>query len=203
MLMLAAAVLIASPPRPPTLPPEPAVGAFASANYAISFIAPARVTYCPIPPDWAGSDHGTVIFLEPPRFCRGVGFPSSSRGFQPDVPRFEVYYGLDLSHDEASPMSPPKCNRAGAITLLGTAHALCRSRDKHHVVLWSQATYSTYGPAELILTLVTTRHRLSSDLTRFRTFASSVHTCKQHDRRLKGSASTWGMGPRCPKGNWY
>ncbi|MEN2791607.1 hypothetical protein ABC974_18370 [Sphingomonas oligophenolica] len=203
MLIVAIAALIASPTQPPILRPEPAIGAFASVNYAITFIAPVRTTYCPIPADWSGSDHGTVIFLEPPRFCRGVGYPSSSRGFEPDAPRIEVYYGLDLSQDDASPSTPPACNRAGAIMLLGRARALCRSPHRHRVVLWSRATYSTYGPAELILTLVTTRRRLSADLGRFRRFAASVRTCRQVDRRLKGSASTWGTGPRCPKGNWY
>jgi hypothetical protein len=156
-----------------------------------------------VPENWTGSDHGTVIFLEPPRFCGGVGFPSNSRGFEPNVPRFEVYYGLDLTEDADHPVSAPKCNRVGKLVLLNKDHVLCRSFDRHRVVLWSRATYSAISAAEVVLTLVTTPRRLSKDLLGFRAFAATVHSCKQFDERLKGPASSWGLGPQCQKGNWY
>jgi hypothetical protein len=204
MLIAVLAVAASTPPAAAKLPPKAAVGAFASANYAITFPAPARTTYCPIPDTWTGSDHGTVIFLEPPRFCQGVGYPSSSRGFEPNVPRFEVYYGLDLEEDEDRPAAIPKCKRVGALTLLGAARPLCRSPDRNRIVLSSRATYSSYAPTEVVLTLVTTSRRLGEDLSRFRAFAATVRTCKQVVRDEKGKASSsWGVGPECPKGDWY
>jgi len=168
---------------------------------ALSFVtAPARTTYCPLPPGWEGSDHGTVIFLEPPRYCAGVGYPSSSRDFGPNVPRFEVYYGNALEEYEAK---PPKCFRAASLMLLGAARALCRAPDRDRLVLWSRATYPAISTAELVLTLVTTPDRLTRDLSRFRKFAATVHSCREFDRRLRGKASRWGVGAPCPKGDWY
>jgi hypothetical protein len=203
MLIAALAVAASSPPVAAKLSPKAATGAFASANYAITFPSPAQTTYCPIPDNWTGSDHGTVIFLEPPRFCQGVGYPSSSRGFEPNVPRFEVYYGLDLDEDEGHP-AIPKCKRVGTLTLLGAARPLCRSPGRKRVVISSRATYSSYASTELVLTLVTTSLRLDEDLSRFRAFAATVHTCKQVVRDEKGKASSaWGVGPECPKGDWY
>jgi hypothetical protein len=203
MLIAALAILASSLPIATKAPPKVAVGAFASATYAIAFTAPPRTTYCPLDDNWIGSDHGTVIFLEPPRFCQGTGYPSSSRGFEPNVPRFEVYYGYDLAEDEDGSAPAPKCNRAGALALLGSVHALCRSPDRHRVVLWSRATYSAGSAAKVVLTMVTTPRRLRNDLSRFRAFAATVHTCKQFERDAKGKTLSWGVGPRCPRGDWY
>jgi hypothetical protein len=203
MLIAAFAILASGPPAAVKLPPRAAVGAFASVNYAITFTAPADVTYCPVPDGWTGSDHGTVMFLERPRFCQGIGYPSSNRGFEPNVPRFEVYYGYDLDESEARSASTFKCHRVGTLALLGTPRALCKLPDRHRVVLWSRATYSVGSPAEVVLTLVTTSRRLDSDLNRFRQFATTVHSCKHVERDEKGKIDSWGVGPQCPQGAWY
>ena len=144
-----------------------------------------------------------MLFLEPPRFCAGVGYPSSSRGFEPNVPRVEVYYGLDLDEDEDHPAPTRKCKRVGTVTLLGEPHALCQFHERNRVVLWSRATYSSYAPTEVVLRLVTTSNRLDDDVARFRGFAATVHTCREVTRDAKGNASSWGVGPECPKGDWY
>jgi len=200
LLLAAFVVLIGSPVVATKVPPKAAIGTFSSVNYAITFTAPARTSFCPIPDDWEGTDHGTLIFLEPPRFCEGVGYPSSSRGFEPNVPRFEVYYG---NAPEEYETDPPKCLRVGSLKLLGAARALCRSPDRNRLVLWSRTTYPAISMAEIVLTLVTTPGRLARDLSRFRKFAATVRTCKQFDARLKGKATRWGVGARCPKGDWH
>jgi len=203
MLIAAFTAIAGSLPIAAHPPPKAALGEFASVNYAITFIAPARTTYCPLADNWTGSDHGTVIFLERPRVCLGAGYPSSNRGFEPSVPRIEVYYGYDLGNDADRTATAPKCHRVGRLTVLGSSHALCRTPDPHRMVLWSRGTYFAGSAAEVVLTLVTTSRRLDTDLSKFRAFAATVRTCKSFERDAKGKTFSWGVGPRCPKEDWY
>jgi len=180
--------------------PRSAVGVFASANYAVTFLAPEDAFYCPIPNDWTGSDHGTTIFLERPVACYRPGYPSSSRGFEPDVPRIEVFYGLDVvdAKDAARP-----CRGVEKVRLLGAFHDLCKTADPARIVLSVSAKYTSFDASELDISLVTTQARLSHDLHLFRDFLTTVSTCKDSDDRLKGSLSTWGKGRPCPVADWY
>jgi hypothetical protein len=56
-LVVAAASLSTPIPTPPI---------FVAGDYALTFRAPPDTTTCALPPDWVGSNHGTVIFLRPP-----------------------------------------------------------------------------------------------------------------------------------------
>ena len=86
VLVLPALARDRRPPRP--VKSEPAIGDFTSVNYPMTFKAPASAFFCPLSPDWVGSDHGTTVFLARPKACYGAGYPSSSRGFEPgDFPR--------------------------------------------------------------------------------------------------------------------
>lgn len=199
--MLALAAAVAARHHAEKRIPKPISGVYSSVNYAITFPAPSDATYCPLPDTWVGSDHGTSVFLHPPRVCQGVGFPSSSRGFKPNVRRIDVYYGYVI--DDGETYTPEKCRSVGKITLLGKAHALCRSTDPHGVVLWSGATYFAGLNTQLVVTLVSTPNHLRHDLARFRTFAASVRTCSQVDRDVGGHSLRWGTGPRCPKSEWF
>src|SRR5271156_6676533 len=81
--------------------PTPAPSLYVTENYALTFRTPPHTTICALPDSWVGSDHGTVIFLAPPRSCGRPGFPSSSRGFRGNVPRIEVYYAYRVEETPA------------------------------------------------------------------------------------------------------
>ena len=179
----------------PTYPPERAAGEFSSANYAVTFPAPPDTFYCPIPNDWTGSDHGTVIFLERPTKCYRPGYPSSSRGFDPGVPHIEIYYGLNVSE-----YVPPRCRAVDRLELMGSRRPLCRLPDPKWIVLSVSTTYQSFDTTDFDATLVTTRARFTHDLDLFRRFVAAVRTCKDGDASLKGAASTWGTWPSLPEG---
>ena|SRR5215472_294217 len=52
-----------------TQPPLPAPGLYVTSNYGLMAKIPKGLTYCPLPEGWEGSDHGTVLFIEPPSGC--------------------------------------------------------------------------------------------------------------------------------------
>ena len=115
---LAAALLNAPIPTPPI---------FVAGDYALTFHTPPDTTTCALPADFVGSNHGTVIFLQPPKDCGGVGYPSSSRSFSENVPRIEVFYAYWLG----DPGTGPKpCHRViGRIQFIAKARKLCPDRS--------------------------------------------------------------------------
>jgi hypothetical protein len=120
-LAAALAVPVAAPP------------VFVGGDYALTFQTPRKTTICALPSDWVGSNHGTVIFLRPPKRCGGVGYPSSSRGFSDDVPRIEVFYAYWLGDPGTGP--PPAAAPSAART--------SSARPVASVGLDSDATYAT------------------------------------------------------------
>lgn len=200
----AQSAISAIPRTKPYAPSATSGGVFASSNYALTFSAPVHTFFCRLSDDWVGSDHGTVIFLKRPRACYGAGYPSSSRGFEPNVPRIEVYYGYDVwDGDEADRPAPPACQQVGLLRMLGAPRKICKTIDHSLTVLTASATYQSDAASELDVALATTPERLSQDLVVFRRFAATVRTCKDFDARVKGPGSTWGVGARCPAGRWY
>ncbi len=168
---------------------------YATHNYALTFRVPPGATYCPLPANWVGSDHGTVVFLRPPRHCDGSGFPSSSRGFEPaDTPRIEVYYGYSI---EDEPSVPP-CDVAGRIRLIGSVRPMCRKRDGDLMVLQVDATYQADAPAEVSIRLVTTPARLERDTVVLRRLARSLSPC-----RVSDATPPLGSGADCPEAGWF
>lgn len=93
-LALAAVSLSTPIPTPPI---------FVAGDYALTFRAPPNTTTCPFPADWVGSNHGTVVFLRPPKGCGGVGYPSSSRSFSENVPRIEVFHAYWIGDPGTGP----------------------------------------------------------------------------------------------------
>ena len=180
--------------------PLPAQGTFVSPSYAITFVASPGLTYCPLPDNWVGSDHGTILFLLPPRTCDGAGYASMARGFEPPtVPRIEVEYERwdDAFH------SPP-CQQVGHIRFLGRLHPLCRSRWRGMVVREVSGLYIADDQTEAILTLVTFPSRLSRDLMILRALAASARPCAIPWQDAQGHEHVEGSGLRCKKnGNGY
>ena len=173
--------------------PLPAHGTFVSPSYALTFVAPPDLTYCPLPDNWVGSDHGTILFLLPPRTCDGVGYASMARGFEPPtVPRIEVEYER---WDDA--FRWPPCQRVGHIRFLGRPHPLCRSRWRGMVVREVRGLYVADDQTEAIFTLVTFPSRLSRDLTVLRALAASARPCAIPWKDAHGRTHVEGSGRPC------
>jgi hypothetical protein len=177
-----------------TIAPKPAPPVFVTSNYGLTFKTPPGSFYCPLPDDWVGSDHGTVVFLASPGVCGGAGYASSSRNFLGDVPRIEIYYGYWFGDEERS----PPCNTAGTAKLLSEAHPLCREDKDARVNIRVWTRYMADSSAEVVVTLVTEPGRLHRDMATLITLTNSMRTCSfvwtEHGKKL-----ATGKGPRCPQ----
>ncbi|HTX50260.1 MAG TPA: hypothetical protein VME40_12825 [Caulobacteraceae bacterium] len=178
--------------------PTPAPPLYVTENYALAFRTPPHTTICTLPDSWAGSDHGTVIFLTPPQSCGGAGYPSSSRGFTGNVPRIEVYYGYQV---EEAPLSSCR-HPIASIRFMDRTRPLCRSNWHGLIRLSVNATYVTDQLTEADADLLTTRRRLAQDLGTFRAMAASMRPC-QVSWTDNGKTSVYGEGLPCPKGHWF
>jgi hypothetical protein len=176
-------------------PPVPAPPVYVTENYFLTFRSPAGAAICPLPDDWVGSDHGTTLFLSPPEICEGAGYPSSDRGFSPDEPRIEVYYGF--AFDDGPPITR-HCRADGTIKLFRRTRTLCRGAAPGDVRFTAQARYSAGGPAELVITLVTRQDRLARDLQTFRAFAATARPCSVSFSDEHGKRGWAGTGAPCP-----
>lgn len=183
-------------------PPVPAQGRFVSHDYALTFRAPSRLTYCRIADDWTGSDHGTILFLTPPRECGGVGYPSISRGFDPpDTPRIEVEYER---WENETPIPQRPCVRAGHVAFLDHVRILCRRQEGRMVALAIEGLYTADSQALAIVTLLTTPARIRQDLPILRRLAATVHSCTVPWRDQAGHRRHSGSGRPCPQsGDFY
>jgi len=177
---------------------------FSTAQYGLMFSVPHGATYCPLPKDWVGSDHGTTVFFERPRRCLGAGYPSSGRGFEPqNLARLELFYSYWMDEDE--PPDPP-CNRVGRVTFLGKQRPICKKLWHGLIILTVEARYFTDIEVEADFSLITKPKRLSGDLITFRAMARSFRTCSAiwHDSNHKQKDFTTGRGPLCPPDSrWF
>jgi len=183
--------------------PLQAPSAFVSEQYGLTFRTPPGSSYCALPDDWVGSDHGTVIFLAAPERCYGAGYPSSGRSFDGKPPRIEVFYAYDMGDDEGQ--KPPPCREAGRVVFLGKARQLCRTPSRQGIEVSVSAKYEADVPAETTLTLVTSAGRLKDDLLKFEILLQSAKTCTAtwHDDK-GGKPFATGSGPPCPSdARWF
>jgi hypothetical protein len=194
---------LALPTTVDAAPPRRAPAQFSTAQYGLTFRVSSSATYCPLPKDWVGSDHGTFIFLERPRRCGGAGYPSSGREFHPgNAARLELEY-FYWDAEDASP--EPQCHRVGMVVFLGKKRSVCETREHGIITRTVDAVYFTDVEAKAYFSLVTTPRRLSMDMTAFRGAAASFRTCSEvwHDSKDKRKSFTTGRGPRCPKGSRF
>ena len=206
IVMLAAG---ASDKKQRPVKPRPAIGDYTSTNYPLTFRAPAGAFTCPLMPGWEGSDHGTVVFLTPPKMCYGAGFPSSNRGFEPgDVPRIDVYYGYDVGEDASK---PPPCRDGGTATLFGKPVKLCRGTDGGTdggmATITAKGFYTTDMSVELGVTLVATPGDIERYMPTLKALLMTMHSCtamwEEDAPHGKKKLVPFGHGPRCPAGEWY
>jgi hypothetical protein len=183
------------------MPPRPAPPVYATAIYGLTFRTPPGLTYCPLPRDWVGSDHRTVLFLESPGNCGGAGYPSSSRSFQRNAARIELFYEYVVWDN---PKRPARC--AGArVRFIGQLRAICFHRDGAMVRASLETWYVSDRhmehdgiPSQASLTLVTRPERLRRDLVVFRRLAASLRTCSSLWPGVDGHpAHVSGVGARC------
>lgn len=202
LLALCCTVAVAAAPAPR---PQLAPTAYVSSEYGLTFQPPAGSTYCALPHDAVGPDHGTVIFLSPPSACGGVGWPSSSRGFSPsDTPRIEVYYQYWMD----VPLDDPVCHRLGHMRFLGAWRALCRSQSRGSRIVSVDGRYDVNpgdgGQGEAIFTLVTSKARFVDDLLAFKVMVRSARPCRSmFVDGPKAIQSTSGTGAACPPGDSF
>lgn len=186
--------------KPPLAPDQ-----YSTSQYGLTFRVPKGATYCPLPKDWVGSDHGTMVFLERPTSCgNGAGYPSSGRDFHPHhAARLELFYAYWMGEDE--PPDPP-CHRVGRAIFLGKNRSICETRSNGTIVRTVSARYFTDIEAKAYFTLVSKPNRLERDMASFRATAASFRTCSAiwYDSDKKQKSFKTGRGPLCPsRSSWF
>jgi hypothetical protein len=177
--------------------PVPAPPVFVGGDYAITFRTPPHLTICRLPADWAGSNHGTVVFLEPPRTCGGAGFPSSSRQFSGDPRRIEVFYAYWDA--DVSPGLMTCRHTFGRAILFGRSRPICREMEGERERLSVSGRYTADTSAWADVALVTSAQRLQRDLKTFRALAGSVKPCRFSD----GKGGVYDAGQLCPSSGLF
>jgi hypothetical protein len=183
--------------------PTPSV--YVTPNYNLTFHVPPKSFYCPLPRDWLGTDHGTVIFLESPGGCSGNGYASSDRGFERDVARIGIYYGWDFSEDsdESAAASKP-CEAVGHSHFLGRDTPICKTNKDGKIILGVKGKYDADSPAEAEFVLITTADRFARDFAIFRALLISARPCSLQWTYGKSQTGRSGTGARCPSGaGWF
>src|SRR5580692_1775741 len=147
------------PARAADLAARPAPALFVSQQYGLVADIPRGLTYCPLPTDRSGSDHGTQIYLVPPDRCgEPRGYSSSVRRPASFVPSIEIFYSQNVAHfhREDRQDSPPESNAELAeqmcgdlhaplsrgIVLLGMPAAGCRADENGIVTLQAMVIYA-------------------------------------------------------------
>ncbi len=205
LIMVALTGVLAPVPGVHTLAPRIAPAQFATSQYGLTFRTPKSATYCPLPKNWVGSDHGTTVFLEKPKRCGGAGYPSSSRGFEPaDLARLELFYSYRSSDDE---LPVPPCRRVASVMFLGARSDVCEERHGTLIIRTVTAHYRAddraAATAQAVFTLTTRADRLAGDWAVFRQAAATFRTCSSALQGLKGPFTT-GVGARCSKASrWF
>lgn len=184
----------------------PAPSVYATPNYGLTFQVPPNSFYCPLPEDWVGSDHGTLIFLESPGGCGGSGYPSSVRAFERDVARIEIFYSYDMSEfvDEEYAPVPVPCDAVARSRFLGHDTPICKTTEDGTIILRAEAKYEADAAAEAAFTLVTTDDRYANDFAIFQALLASAKPCSSEWKDDKGRTERFGTGDRCPSGaSWF
>lgn len=200
---------------------RPAPPVFVTQQYGLIADIPPGLTYCPLPTDWTGSDHGTQIYLVPPDGCAEAhGYTSSARIPASFVPSVAIFYGRNVAdlHRADREDSPPETNTELAeqmcgdvyaplpreIILLGMPAAGCRADQDGVATIQAMVLYGTGDtPANqpdrfLIVSLETTPDRLKTDLPILQQIAAGIRVCTPSGSKANTPREA------CPEGaNWW
>jgi len=210
-----------APVRAADVTPQPAPALFVTQANGLAIDLPPGLTYCPLPANWTGTDHGTEVYLQPPDRCGDPRAYSSSRRLPASfVPAVTIFYNLNVAylHRAGGPDSPPVtdaeladqiCGEDHAplprgVELLGRAASGCLSIDDGVADIQATSVYSAGGAPGgrpdhiLIVTLETAADRIRSGFAIFRRIAAGIRIC----RSPQGAADPK-LEP-CPQGaNWW
>jgi hypothetical protein len=193
--------------------PEATPRLYVTNNYGLMAKIPKGLTYCRLPEGWSGSDHGTVLFLEPPPACiPSHAYASSSRPTTEFAPAIYLYYEHNVAEIDrgSGESSPPRtsaeyarqsCDRPylripPGLRLLGRPAVGCRHDDGDRVEIALAALYWSRDEG-VIVTLSTTRKRLPQDLPMLAKVAGAVSVCRPNWDRSKR------LVPACPDAPWW
>jgi hypothetical protein len=201
--------------------PQPTPSLYVTENHGLMARFPPGLTYCPLPKDWVGSDHGTEVYLVPPVACGlSTAYQSSDRSPESRVPTIGLYYAFNVAEIEHKPgqFSPPRSAREvlsmhctephtrapAGIRLFGVPAAGCliehgRSVEVRVAGVYSYASATDGLPDHILLvSLMTTKDRLGDDLGVFKVVVGSIHVCIPY-----GATDATGQR-RCPRGvEWW
>lgn len=206
---------IVAPRRAPSL--------FATDIFGLMALIPSGLTYCPIPPGWVGSNHGTELYLVAPTGChREMGYSSSDRGPLNSVPTISIFYAynvpeLELPGYEGPPRNAEElrqleCDQPylplpDGLTLFGKPAVGCRYDRGDEVKIRLVQLYrlepsnqrKTGEPpdCELEVTLYSSRKRLAEDLRIFGAITKSFALCTPAEDKATTER------PRCPQQNYW
>jgi len=187
LALVALAQAAVAPDGPVAAPPL-----YVTHNQGLAIRVPRGLTYCPLPADWVGSDHGVTLYLAPPARCGGAGYPSSDRDATPDTPAIDVYY--EINTDDY--VDHRKCRERVPFQLFGRPARACKRKRDAWIEVEARADYRVgQEPHDLVLTLHTSPERYSADLAAFRSFAKGVRACLPE----------WADGRQqpCPSAQWF
>jgi hypothetical protein len=194
-------------------PAQPTPQLYVTTNYGLMAKIPNGLTYCRLPDGWTGSDHGTVLVLDPPSGCiPSHSYPSSDRPTPEFVPAISLYYEHNVADIERAngDSSPPRtsaeyvkqsCEKPYAripagLTLLGRPGVGCRRDDGDRVEIAMAALFWS-GREGVIVTLSTTLERLSRDSHMLARVTSGLSVCKpEWDKSTR-------RVPACPDAPWW
>jgi len=201
--------------------PQPTPPLYVTENHGLMASFPPGLTYCALPRDWVGSDHGTQVYLVPPVACGlSTAYQSSDRFPESRVPTIGLYYAFNVTEIEHKPgqFSPPRTPREvlsmycaephtrapAGIQLFGVPATGCliehgRSVEVRIAGVYSYATATDGLPDHILLvTLMTTRDRFSNDLRVFKVVVGNIHVC------MPDAATDATVLRRCPRGaEWW
>src|SRR5215471_1260715 len=185
---------------------------YVTSNYGLRAQIPPNLRYCPLPEGWVGSDHGTVLFLEPPSECiPSAAYPSIIRPTPEFVPAIYIEYEHSVEIDRGngksslpgntSEVMQQYCEKSdrqipSGLRLLRRQAVGCRHEEAGLVDIKLGALYWS-NQEELFVTLHTTRQRLSQDLLIFAKVASGISECKPDWDKSKRAV------PPCPHAPWW
>jgi hypothetical protein len=191
--------------------PQPTPRLFLTQNYGIVARLPTGLTYCPLPADWVGSDHGSIMYLVPPSACPEIGEMAKA----PSIVIYYVFNAADRPNADRPPFTAtelaedlcrsPNLPIPSGLVLLRRAGIGCRHDDAGWVEIELLALFNPERPRAdeapgsiLIVSLRTTRSRLAQDLPVFAALAATVRACTPWwSRPVPGERA-------CPPGNsWW
>ena len=200
MLFLLASTEARSADKADAIQPRAVPPLYVTENHGLVVHFPGGLTYCSLPADWVGSDHGTEVYLMPPSSCgASKGFPSTARFPDSEVPMITLFYGYNVVEDLDQPKAAatgcasPSTPIAYSLTLFGKPTVGCQNAHDKLIEISVAGFYSDENPTtdmpdhQISLSLITTKERLADDLRILQGISNGIHVCRPSwAKKIKG-----------------